>query len=178
MRIHIFGASGSGTSTLGRALAERAGVAFLDTDDFFWEPSDPPYQRARPEPQRLRELRAALAESRSWVLAGSLCGWADPLIPRFELVVFLQLATSVRIARLRARESAKFGAAALAPGGAMHRDHEEFIDWARSYDHGGLDMRSFARHETWLSGLPCPTLSFEGEGAVDDRVAQILAATP
>lgn len=48
MLIHIFGASGSGTSTLGRAVAAGLGWRFLDTDDFFWLPTDPPFTTPRP----------------------------------------------------------------------------------------------------------------------------------
>ncbi len=33
MVIHIFGASGSGTSTLGRFICEKTGFFFMDTDD-------------------------------------------------------------------------------------------------------------------------------------------------
>jgi adenylate kinase family enzyme len=36
MRICVFGASGSGMTTLGRALASDLELAFLDSDDFFW----------------------------------------------------------------------------------------------------------------------------------------------
>jgi adenylate kinase family enzyme len=43
MRVHIVGASGSGTTTLGKALAARAGCAHLDTDEFFWMPTEPPF---------------------------------------------------------------------------------------------------------------------------------------
>jgi len=37
------------------------------------------------------------------VLSGSLCGWGDPLIPEFELIVFLVVPTAVRLQRVRAR---------------------------------------------------------------------------
>lgn len=33
--IHIYGASGSGTSTLGRKISEELGYKFMDTDDYF-----------------------------------------------------------------------------------------------------------------------------------------------
>jgi adenylate kinase family enzyme len=36
--IHITGASGSGASMLGRALADRIGALHLDRDDFYWAP--------------------------------------------------------------------------------------------------------------------------------------------
>jgi len=35
MRVHIVGASGSGTTTLGRALATQLGCPHVDTDDVF-----------------------------------------------------------------------------------------------------------------------------------------------
>lgn len=174
MRVHILGASGSGTTTLGRALAARAGVAFFDTDDFYWQTTDPPYQKPRPGAARLALLQKALARHTSWVLSGSLCGWGDPVIPLFELVVFLWAPTEVRIARLRAREIREFGAEALASGGSLHRNHEEFIAWAADYDTGGPDMRSLSRHEAWLARLSCPTVRLDGKSTVESQVARIL----
>ncbi len=47
-RVHITGAAGSGTTTLGKALAQRWRCRQFDTDDFLWEPGDPPYQAVRP----------------------------------------------------------------------------------------------------------------------------------
>jgi adenylate kinase family enzyme len=41
-RIHIFGASGSGTSTFGRALAAELSIRFFDADDYYWLDTDPP----------------------------------------------------------------------------------------------------------------------------------------
>src|SRR3977135_1816568 len=108
-RIHIFGASGSGTTALASALASKHGHRHLDTDDFFWLPTDPPYRERRPRELRFELLRRALAESSSWVLSGSLCGWGDPLMAEFELVVFLVVPTPVRLARLRARELRRYG---------------------------------------------------------------------
>src|SRR5437660_12581847 len=108
-RVNIVGASGSGTSSLGVAMAARFGHRHLDTDDFFWVRTDPPFREIRPRGERLASLRQALRQSPAWVLSGSLCGWGDPLIPEFELVVFLVVPTSVRLARLRAREIERFG---------------------------------------------------------------------
>src|ERR1700752_4072597 len=108
-RVHIFGASGSGTSSLASALAAKHGHRHLDTDDFFWLPTDPPFEQPRPREARLALLRSALAESPSWVLSGSLCGWGDPLIPQCDLVVFLVVPTDVRLTRLRAREATRYG---------------------------------------------------------------------
>ena len=51
--IHIFGASGAGTSTLGRAVAEKTGYTFLDSDDYLWMPTDPQYTTKRPSEERV-----------------------------------------------------------------------------------------------------------------------------
>jgi adenylate kinase family enzyme len=157
------GASGAGTTTLGAALGERYAATHLDTDDYFWMPTDPPFEETRPMPERLELLTADLDGASSWALSGSICGWGDPLIQRFELVVFLQVPTELRLARLRDRETMEFGAEALAPGGRMHRNHVEFMEWAAGYDDGDLEMRSLARHTAWLEGLRCPVLRLDGE---------------
>lgn len=174
VRVHILGASGSGTTALGRALATRMSATFVDTDDFYWKPTDPPYREPRPPEARFARLEETLSQHRSWVLSGSLCGWGDPLIPLFDLVVFLRVPTEIRIARLRAREIRGFGTEAVAPGGPLHRHHEEFIAWASGYDSGGLDMRSLARHEAWLARIPCPTIRFDGETTIASQLSCIL----
>lgn len=176
-RVHIFGASGSGTSSLAAALAAQHGHRHLDTDDFYWLPTDPPFQQPRPREARLPLLRAAIAGSPSWVLSGSLCGWGDPLIPEFDLVVFLVVSTDARLARLRAREAARYGWA-IAPGGPRHAAHLEFLDWAGRYDAGDAEMRSRALHEAWIAALPGPVLRLEGVRPVAEQLARIEAAVP
>ena len=172
-RIHIFGASGSGTSSLASALAARHGHRHLDTDDFYWLPTDPPYEQARPREARLALLASALAKSPSWVLSGSLCGWGDPLIPEFDLVVFLVVPTPVRLTRLRAREAVRYGHQAIAQGGELHDPHVAFLDWAGRYDAGGAEMRSRALHEAWLSTLPGAVLRLVGNRSVVEQLSQI-----
>ena len=104
-RIHVLGASGSGTTTLGRALAGALAVPHHDTDDYFWLPTDPPFAEVRPAGDRLALMEALFAPRPAWVLSGSLVGWGDPLIPSFDLLVFLRTATRDRIERLRRREA-------------------------------------------------------------------------
>jgi adenylate kinase family enzyme len=172
-RLHILGASGAGTTALGRALSARFGYTPLDTDDYFWEPTDPPFQRPRDRDVRRTLLAAALDAHPRWVLSGSLCGWGDLFIPRFDLVVFLWVPTEIRLARLRERERQRFGTAALAPGGAMHNAHVAFMTWAAAYDEGGEDMRSRQRHEQWLAVLPCPCLRLEGPLAIEEQLTRL-----
>ena len=173
--IHILGASGSGTTTLATHVAARYGHRHLDTDDFYWLPSQPKFQHKRPRAERLAMLHA-LREQPMWVLSGSLCDRGDPLIPEFDLVVFLAIPFPVRMERLREREIQRYGERAIAPGGELHHAHLAFMDWARDYDTGDVDIRSRALHEAWLAALPCPVVRLEGDLATVEQLARIAAA--
>lgn len=175
-RIHIVGASGSGTTTLAAAVAATHGHRHLDTDDFFWLPTDPPYQTPRPRETRLELLGTALAAAPAWVLSGSLCGWGDPLIARFQLIVFLAVPTEVRRQRLRARELARYGREAIAPGGRLHATHVAFIEWAARYDHSDATERSRTLHDGWLAAMPVPVVRLEGDRPVAAQLASLEAA--
>jgi len=173
-RIHIMGASGCGVSTLGRALAADLKIVHLDTDDFYWQPTDPPYQSKRDIGERVCKLNAALSRD-GWVLSGALESWGQPILHLFDVVVFLEASTEVRLERLREREIERFGAEALAPSGYFHKNHEEFIRWAAEYESGTLPGRSRPRHEKWLATLPCSVLKLNSENAVEELKRSVLS---
>jgi adenylate kinase family enzyme len=178
LRVHVLGGSGAGTTTLGRAVAARAGADFFDSDSFYWLPTDPPFRDKRDIPARREMLGAALDASSSWALSGSLCGWGDVFVERFRWVVLLTVPHDVRIERLLRRERERYGAARIGPDGEMRVQHEEFIAWARRYDDGGTDVRSRRLHEDWLSRLPatCRTIRLDGTRTVDELVDAVLSA--
>lgn len=160
VHIHILGASGSGTTTLGRLLGERLQIPHLDTDDFFWMPTDPPFTTQRPVPERLALIEQAMDGAPGWVLSGSALKWGTPLEPRYDLIVFLKLDPAVRMERIRRREAERYGARIL-PGGDMVETSRAFIDWAASYDTAGPEQRSLAAHEAWLAGRQTPVLRLD-----------------
>ena len=135
-RIHTFGASGAGVTTLGRAIADALAAPHHDTDDYYWHPTSPPYRDKRDVADRLRLMREIFLDRPDWVLSGSFDGWGSSIIPFFDLVVFLSTPTAVRLQRLRIREAKRFGPEAVAPGGWRHQETEEFIEWASHYDDG------------------------------------------
>ncbi|MGY3454176.1 ATP-binding protein [Bradyrhizobium sp. USDA 4353] len=175
-RIHITGASGSGTTTLGRRVASVLAIPHHDTDDYFWKPTDPPYVEMRPASERLRLMAEMFVPRPGWVLSGSLAGWGDPLISQFDLVIFITIAKELRLQRVRAREATRYGAAAVAPGGARHRDTEDFVAWAAAYDEGDSVSRTRAKHETWLATLPCPVLRLDGERPIEELAERVVTA--
>jgi len=166
MRIHVTGASGAGVTTLGAALASALAVPHHDTDDFYWLPTDPPFQTKRPVPRRIDLMRQMFLPRPGWVLSGSLDSWAADLVPHFDRVVFVQAETGLRLDRLREREARR----GQTGGGQL----QAFLEWAADYETGPQVGRSRHRHETWLQGLPCPVVRVDGSQSVEGLVAQVL----
>lgn len=164
MHILITGAAGSGTSTLAAALADATQAKFLETDDYFWRPSEPPYQHKRDEVERGLALLQDLRANQKTAVAGSLIGWGQDLENAFDLVIFLYLPTTIRLARLQAREELRFGKA-----------NPEFLAWAAQYDEGTAEGRSLERHRLWLKSRTCPVLYLEEDISTEERLQQILA---
>lgn len=143
--IHIYGASGSGTSTLGRKISEELGYRFMDTDDYFWLPTYPQYTTKRTKEERLALMKRDISENDNVVISGSLVDWGDELIPLFTLVI----------------------------RGDMYTHHMEFIEWARKYDTGSIDMRSKAKHDEWQKMLLCKQIVLDGADALEENFKRV-----
>lgn len=170
--IHIFGASGSGTTTLGEAIDKTLGYKHLDVDDYFWVPSDPPYEIKRAPNERQRLLRNDITNSQKSVISGSLCGWGDIFIPYFDLAIFVDTSTELRIRRIKEREYSKFDNRIL-PGGDLYYKHTDFVEWAKGYDKVGVEQRSRALHKEWMKKLKCPVITVDGALPIDCLISQI-----
>jgi adenylate kinase family enzyme len=162
MRVLFTGAAGSGTTTLAKAFARQRGFAFLDADDFFWLPTEPPYRQRRAEADRLTLLSQAMGGFTNVAVSRSIPGWGQQLEQSFNLVVFLYVPAPVRLQRLHEREIARFGHADTA-----------FLEWAALYDAGPPEGRSLARHRAWLLSLVCPVIHFEGEHTVEELLLRL-----
>ena len=167
-RLLITGASGAGTTTLGRALAERWSVPHAEVDDYFWVPTSPPYTEKRPVDERLPLMRSVFVTRASWILSGSLMGWGDALIENLDAVVFLSVDPSIRMERLERREAVRYGEVDEAA-------QREFFDWARGYDDPDFHGRSRVRHDRWLAALPCPVLPLDSADPVPRLVEAVTA---
>jgi hypothetical protein len=167
MRIHITGASGSGTTTLGAALAEELGLMHFDGDHYYWLPTTPPFQEKRLPLERFSMLQSDLQGTGNAVLSGSIVGWGQELEDAFDLIVFIYLPAAVRIERLQLREMQKYG-----------KVDPAFLEWAALYDDGPPEGRSLAKHTAWLASRNCPILRLEANESVAQRVARVKQALP
>lgn len=174
MRLHIFGAAGAGVTTLGRALSEELSVPYFDSDDYFWEATEPPFTVRRPARARDALVAADLARQPDWILGGSVLGWGADWRAAFDLAVFVWLPPALRLARLRRREWQRYGSVWEADPG-RRAQYQAFMAWAGGYDDGTAGgHRTLANHERWLSELAGPVLALRGDLTVAERVAAVL----
>ncbi len=118
-------------------------------------------------------MREVFLDRADWVLSGDLQGWGDPVVPLFDLVVFLCTPTAIRLQRLRDREARHFGPDAVALGGWRHNETEKFIEWASHYDDGGREGRNLELHQAWLARIPCRVLRLDGTRPLPDLVKEV-----
>jgi adenylate kinase family enzyme len=165
LRVLILGASGTGTTTLGRALGNDLSCRVFDTDDYYWLPSTPAFQRKQDPAIRLAKLRQDLEFPSHAIISGSILNWGLELEDSLSLIVFLIVPTDIRVARLQTREMRLYG-----------RVDPEFLAWAAQYDEGKMSGRSREKHEKWLSQRTCPVLRIEGDTSTVDRVGRVHVA--
>jgi adenylate kinase family enzyme len=171
-RIHILGASGSGTTTLASIISKKSGYKHIDTDDYYWVKTEPPFTQKRKPEERIKLLSEAMQSCDKWILSGSLCGWGDVLIPLFDLVIYLWIPQDVRMERLKEREFQRYGNEIKA-GGKLYDSHLEFMEWASQYDTGDMNIRSKKLHYTWLNSLPCQVIKIEEDLTIDKKVRKV-----
>jgi hypothetical protein len=172
-RLHVTGASGAGTTTLARALADHWAVPHADADDYVWVPSDPPYVEKRPGPERVALMERVFVAREAWVLSGSMLGWGDAVVARCDAVVFLTLDPEERLRRIEARERMR------GDGRPVDRAAwAAFRDWARGYDDPAFEGRSRVAHERWLAGLGCPVLRLDSADPPEVLRDEVLTWEP
>lgn len=170
--IHVFGASGSGTTTLAKKISEELDYKMMDTDEYYWMPTEPKFTIKRPIEERLELMIKGIDNSENVVISGSLTDWGDVLIPYFTLAIRIEMEQDLRIDRLVKREKERYGSR-IEPGGDMYQQHIDFVKWAKAYDNGGMDMRSRVKHDDWQKLLLCDILYLDGADTLENNFAKV-----
>ena len=164
MKILIFGASGSGTTTVGKALAETLDFIHLDVDNYYWEQTTPPFQVKISSTQRNAALLRAFRNHKNVIVSGSLVSWGAYWETAFDLAIWLDK-----------RETERYGDL-LFTDEATRENSKAFLDWAQRYDDENFKGRSKHIHEEWIKLLSCPVLKLRGELELNEQVDNILFA--
>ncbi|WNJ18685.1 AAA family ATPase [Pontibacter sp. G13] len=174
MRIHILGASGSGTTTLGQALAAELQVRHLDADHFYWKRTDPPFTTKIPPDIRQQNMIEAFRQQSDVVVSGSMVSWGDYWHTAFDMVVFIHIPPELRMERLRKREFQRYGSV-IYDDPERNRQYLAFMEWAAQYDDPAFTGRSFRIHQEWMEKVSCPVLRITGDTSVQHRVNRVKA---
>ncbi|MDA3847253.1 MAG: hypothetical protein PF505_12045 [Vallitaleaceae bacterium] len=166
-RIHIFGASVSGVSTLGKSLSTALDIPVYDFDDYYWLKTDPPYTKKCEKHKRYELLLNDLNGKNDFIISGHYGTSFEPLDDMLSLVVFLYVPKEIRQLRIRNRELMEYGTRIL-QGGDMYESHEEFVEWSGHYDDNNREGRKLIRHEQRLSLLKCNILRITGNLPQDE----------
>ena len=173
-KIHIFGASGSGTTTIAKNICEQINYKHFDSDNYLWLPTEEPFTVMRPKEEYLSLMGDDLNNNEKWILSGHVSfGFVDVYLSLYDLIVFVYVPMDIRIERLKKRECERYGEEIL-PGNKRFEKYNDFIEYALSYDtaSGG---RSLEKHEKWLNGVDCPVLRIINN-SLDDSINAVLEA--
>ncbi|EDP69825.1 hypothetical protein FBALC1_09847 [Flavobacteriales bacterium ALC-1] len=168
MKILIFGASGSGTTTLASSLAKKTGFPHLDVDDYYWKLTNPPFQEKVKPKIRQQNLLLDFQNHENVIVCGSMVSWGNVWKTAFDLVVFLYLKNDIRMQRLKNREIERYGKKLL-----FHKQTQEnskaFIEWANKYEDSNFCGRSLKIHNKWMAKIDCPILRIDGSNSLAEK---------
>jgi len=175
MKLTIFGGSGSGTTTLGKSLAERLNWAYLDADDYYWKPTNPPYQEKYALEERDFKLNRDFGAAENAILSASMATWGEHWASAFDLAIFLKIPATLRMERLQLREIDRYGDK-LKTNPQIIQQSKAFLEWAAKYDNPNFDGKSITQHQNWAKKLSCPILKLDGDFTNDYRIEKVMEA--
>ncbi|MCC8144080.1 MAG: hypothetical protein LUD02_03735 [Tannerellaceae bacterium] len=163
MRINIFGASDTGTTTLGRLIAKETSFTQLDSEYYYWLPEGRPYEFKREKQKRNEMLFRDMLIHNDVIVSGTVFKWSKRFLACFDLVVFLYAPLTVRLERLIERDVTRYGNR-LENDEYIKEKHHSLITMTSQYEDLEIyNSRSFRQHEAWLKELKCPVLRIDKE---------------
>lgn len=173
MKILLIGASGSGTTTLGKALSSVTSFKHLDVDDYYWKATNPPFQEKISLAERNENLTNDFQNDKNVIVSGSLVSWGKAWQTAFDLAVFIALDKEIRIQRLQQREVERYGEK-LQTDAKVKETSEAFIAWAKRYDDPTFTGRSIKIHRDWLNSLSCESITIDSAFPLETNVLKVF----
>lgn len=173
MKVLIFGASGSGTTTLAKEIEKRTTFVHLDVDDYYWKKTTPPFQEKIPLKQRNKNLKTDFEKYENVIISGSMVSWGKEWRFLFDLAIFIRLNNSERMERLKKREIERYGEKLLTNKN-IKKNSIAFLEWANQYENPDFDGRSLKIHMNWIKLLNCKVLIIKGELELQSKTEQVL----
>ncbi|WP_299246784.1 AAA family ATPase [uncultured Aquimarina sp.] len=173
MKILLFGASGSGTTTLGNEIEKRTDFKHLDVDDYYWKKTNPPFQEKISLLERNANLKTDFKKFANVIVSGSMVSWGKEWESAFDLAIFIQLENTERMERLKKRETERYGEKLLTDKN-IQQNSKAFLEWANQYENPNFDGRTLKIHNKWIELLNCKVLRLSGATELNSKVEIIL----
>ncbi len=167
------GASGSGTTTLAKELSEVTEFQHLDVDDYYWKPTNPPFEEKVEMAVRAENLKHDFEKYNDVIVSGSLVSWGNYWQTAFDLVVFVTLDKEIRLQRLKQREIERYGDQ-LENDPEIKQKSQAFLDWATRYDNLKFTGRSIKIHRDWLASVKTTVIEVDSEDSVEFNTFKVL----
>ncbi len=156
MIIHIMGASGSGTSSIGEYLSKELGFDIIESDFYKWEQTIPEFQVMRPIEESNKLLLEKIRQAKNLIITGSL--HSNPVTFEYiDLIIYLKCPTKVRLKRILKRDEEK-GRYSLQQDETVRQNFLEFLKIAKSYNKLGDDIRSKKSQRMVISSCNAPLI--------------------
>lgn len=165
--IVVCGLNGCGKSTLGKVLAQRMGVHFIDIEDLYFarESVDTPYENPRSRAEVEALLMREVTEHKDFVFASIKGDYGKEVQQFYQYVVVIEASKEIRLRRVRNRSFQKFGNRML-EGGDLYQAEEHFFELVES--------RTEAYYENWVQSLQCPIIRVDGTKSIEENVQFII----
>ncbi len=162
--ILVFGANGSGKSTVGRELARVLNYKFMDHEAYAFAESEIPYAAERSREECLRLILADINKYGSFVLCAVTGDFSEEISSMYQFAVCLSAPQDIRMERIGRRAFERYGARVL-EGGDMYERQTAFLDFAAK--------RPLTRIEQFAQTLACPVMYVDAVKPVFQNVALI-----
>jgi len=173
--IIIFGAPGSGQTTIGKDLAKALNFPHFDLDDYHWRwDTKIPYTVYRSGEERIANLTADISKHPNFVMSGSMWSIRKSFNDMFDLAVYVAVPDEIRAERIRKRELKRWGDRIL-PGGDMYEANDVYskstLQRVLEYKQGNPSM--YEQHKQWMAELTCPVICIDGTLPVSESAKLI-----
>lgn len=165
--IIICGLNGTGKSILGKALAEKLGFYFIDSEDlYFSEPNDDyDFSSQRTDEEAKEILHNKIEKHKNFVLASVKGNYGEDFYSFINYVVLLDVPKDIRLQRVKNRSYQKFGNRML-PNGDLYEQEEAFFNFVIS--------RNESTVEEWIKTLNSHVIRLDGTKSVEENIGFII----
>lgn len=160
-RIAILGGSGSGKSTLARRIGDQLDLPIVHMDQHYFSPG-----WVEPDHDDWRDKVATMCAQDRWVMDGNYSKTFDLRLPRADLIIFLDLPTSLCLWRVFRRTTFGFGKVRPdSAAGCPERFDPKFLGYVLNYR-----RQRAPKIRLFLANTNVPHKIFRDKGAIDQWV--------